>query len=184
MAGKGKGVDDERHLWPHFFRLIRSCRPKVIMGEQVAGPAGYSWFDGVRSDLEGESYAIEGVDIPACSANAPHIRQRIFWAAKDVADTEGRRWRVQQPKDKRQASGKINASSDDSASSVGTACSKGYWDNAIWLNGAEGKTRRVKSRVCLLADGVPARLGKLRAYGNAIVPQIAAEVIKAFMETL
>jgi hypothetical protein len=59
----------------------------------------------------------------------------------------------------------------------------GFWDNAVWLNGADGKTRRAKPGVRLLAHGVPARVGKLRAYGNAIVPPLAAEVIKAFMET-
>jgi len=35
-AGKRKGLDDERHLWPEFFRLVRACRPPVIFGEQVA----------------------------------------------------------------------------------------------------------------------------------------------------
>jgi hypothetical protein len=59
----------------------------------------------------------------------------------------------------------------------------GFWDNAVWLNGADGKTRRAKPGVRLLAHGVPARVGKLRAYGNAIVPPLAAEVIRAFMES-
>ena len=87
VAGKGKGFDDERHLWPHFFRLISACRPPVVMGEQVAGAAGYGWLDGVRLDLEGEDYSCEGVDIPACSVNAPHIRSRLYW----VAHTEHQR---------------------------------------------------------------------------------------------
>ena len=58
-----------------------------------------------------------------------------------------------------------------------------FWRNAIWLNGADGKTRRAEPNIRLLAHGVPARVGKLRAYGNAIVPPLAAEVIKAFMES-
>jgi DNA (cytosine-5)-methyltransferase 1 len=58
-----------------------------------------------------------------------------------------------------------------------------FWHDAIWLKGSDGKARRSKPGVRLLAHGIPARVGKLRAYGNAIVPQIAAEVIKAFMET-
>ena len=87
VAGKGIGTSDERHLWPHFFRLIKACRPAVVMGEQVAGKAGYGWFDGVRSDLEGEGYASRAVDIPACSVNAPHIRQRLYWVASAMDNT-------------------------------------------------------------------------------------------------
>ena len=88
-AGKGGGVDDPRHLWPDFFRLIRACRPPVVMGEQVAGAAGYGWLDGVLADLAGEDYAGRGVDIPACAVDAPHIRQRLYWIA--VGDAERRR---------------------------------------------------------------------------------------------
>lgn len=88
-AGKGGGVDDPRHLWPDFFRLIRACRPPVVLGEQVAGSAGYGWLDGVLADLAGEDYAGRGVDIPACAVDAPHIRQRLYWiAARDVADAD------------------------------------------------------------------------------------------------
>jgi len=51
-----------------------------------------------------------------------------------------------------------------------------------WIIGHDGKARRVEPSICLLAHGVPARVGKLRAYGNAIVPQVAAEVIGAYLE--
>lgn len=84
VAGKGLGADDPRHLWPHFFSLIRACRPPVVVGEQVAGKAGYGWLDGVRSDLAGENYASRGVDIPACAVDAPHIRQRLYWVAQNM----------------------------------------------------------------------------------------------------
>jgi DNA (cytosine-5)-methyltransferase 1 len=53
-----------------------------------------------------------------------------------------------------------------------------------WLVGADGKARRVEPGIRLLAHGVPARVGKLRAYGNAIVPQVAAEVIGAYMDAV
>jgi DNA (cytosine-5)-methyltransferase 1 len=86
-AGQGAGVNDPRHLWPDFFRLIRAARPPVVMGEQVAGSAGYGWLDGVRADLAGEGYASRGVDIPACAVDAPHIRSRLYWVA--VADRLG-----------------------------------------------------------------------------------------------
>jgi DNA (cytosine-5)-methyltransferase 1 len=86
VAGKGAGIDDPRHLWPHFHRLIAACRPPVVMGEQVAGAAGYGWLDGVRADLAREGYASRGVDIPACAVDAPHIRQRLYWVATDLGD--------------------------------------------------------------------------------------------------
>ena len=87
-AGRRSGTADDRHLWPHFFRLIRACRPACVVGEQVAGAAGYGWFDGVRFDLASAAYACRAVDIPACAIDAPHIRQRLYWVA--VADRESR----------------------------------------------------------------------------------------------
>lgn len=56
------------------------------------------------------------------------------------------------------------------------------WVGAEWLSGADGKARRFEPSIRLLAHGVPARVGKLRAYGNAIVPQVAAEVIGAYLD--
>lgn len=86
VAGKGAGADDARHLWPDVLRLASARRPPVIVGEQVAGKAGYGWFDGVRADLAGEGYASRAVDIPACAVDAPHIRSRQYWVA--LADAE------------------------------------------------------------------------------------------------
>jgi len=171
VAGKGAGTDDPRHLWPHFFRLIAACHPPVVMGEQVAGKAGYGWLDGVRSDLEGEGYACEGIDIPACAVNAPHIRQRLYWVANAESIGRGRR-----PHDEDE--GRREQPPADPCTRSGN-----FWSHAEWATGADGKTRRVKSGIRLLAHGVPARVGRLRAYGNAIVPPLAAEVIKAFMES-
>ena len=87
-AGKGRGVDDPRHLWPDLFRLVRGCRPGIVVGEQVSGKAGYGWLDGVRADLEAEGYACWAVDIPASAVDAPHQRNRLYWCA--VADAYGR----------------------------------------------------------------------------------------------
>lgn len=57
------------------------------------------------------------------------------------------------------------------------------WSDGVeWITGHDGKARRVKSGICLLANGAPARVGRLRAYGNAIVAQVAAEVIGSYMD--
>lgn len=90
-AGKGRGTDDPRHLWPDFHRLIRACRPPIVMGEQVAGAPGYGWFDGVSADLASEGYASRSVDIPACAVDAPQQRNRLWWVALVDAESLGRR---------------------------------------------------------------------------------------------
>lgn len=83
LAGKRLGADDPRHLWPDFFRLIRTIRPPVVMGEQVAAAAGTHWLDGVCADLADEDYSARAVDIPACAVDAPHQRNRLYWTAVD-----------------------------------------------------------------------------------------------------
>ena len=91
-AGKQRGCEDERHLWPTFFRLIRECRPASVFGEQVAGINGLAWIDHVFADLENQDYAVGAADFPACGAGAPHRRQRLFWVANaNSEDNSGRR---------------------------------------------------------------------------------------------
>ena len=90
-AGKGKGFEDERHLWPHFHRLIRERCPVVVLGEQVANKAGETWFDVVRADLEAEGYAAGPAVFPACGLGAPHQRKRLYWAASALADAKSER---------------------------------------------------------------------------------------------
>ena len=77
VAGKQRGADDERHLWPEYFRLIREIRPRWIIGENVAGHINMG-LDNVLSDLESEGYGWEAFVVPACAINAPHRRDRIW----------------------------------------------------------------------------------------------------------
>jgi DNA (cytosine-5)-methyltransferase 1 len=91
-AGKKEGTKDKRHLWPEMFRLIaglpESKRPPTIFGEQVAQKAGQAWFDTVQADLARENYAAGLVVFPACSVGAPHLRQRLYWFADNVDDSD------------------------------------------------------------------------------------------------
>lgn len=103
VAGEGKGIEDDRHLWPVFFGLIRECQPELIFGEQVASAAVLGsaskptkrdahkpiqpvWFDGICADLETANYACGAADIPAAGVGAPHIRQRLYWGAVRMAN--------------------------------------------------------------------------------------------------
>lgn len=111
VAGRQKGADDPRHLWPDFFRLIDACRPARLFGEQVSGKAGYDWLDGVIADLESKDYACWAYDIPACAVDAPHIRNRLYWHAKYMADSHDirkneREGKIQSP-DERPISGRM-----------------------------------------------------------------------------
>ncbi|NCX94416.1 MAG: DNA cytosine methyltransferase [Gammaproteobacteria bacterium] len=56
-----------------------------------------------------------------------------------------------------------------------------HWSNGVWIDYPDGKQRLVEPSIRLLADGVSNRVGKLRGYGNAIVPKVAAEFINVFM---
>jgi DNA (cytosine-5)-methyltransferase 1 len=58
------------------------------------------------------------------------------------------------------------------------------WSGAIWIPCADGKARRIEPGLEPLVNGVSGRVGRLRAYGNAIVPQIAAEFVIAAMDTI
>lgn len=58
----------------------------------------------------------------------------------------------------------------------------GFWRDADWLFCRDGKWRAVEPGTFPLAHGVPGRVGRLRAYGNAIVPQVAAKFIESFLE--
>lgn len=86
-AGKRKGFDDDRHLWPEWFRLIREHRPRVVFGEQVGGATGRAWFDRVAADLEVEGYAVGSAELCPSVLGFPR-RPRLFFVAH--ADGEGK----------------------------------------------------------------------------------------------
>ncbi len=319
-AGKAQGLCDERHLWPAFRGLIAECHPAIVFGEQVASKDGRAWLAGVRSDLEGDGYAVGAADLCAASVGAPHIRQRLYWVAnsnrpvgderprsgqQSVRDENQKSLRVanadrtgyqgsnrtgqpeaaagagpcsQHPRgncesgrladansagcaqlrrpgangapsaaterdgglalasglrldehaqqhgepeihsangnsrgehfdrcrvaggvgdagferdESRRGTGDVGRAPDQEQSetsqrerSGNAAASSGAWSNFQLIPCRDGKARRIESGTFPLADGVSGRVGLLRGYGNAIVPQVAAEFIRASIEAM
>jgi DNA (cytosine-5)-methyltransferase 1 len=84
LAGKRKGKEDERHLWPEMLRAIREIQPRWVVGENVFGLI--NWSDGlvfheVQTDLEDSGYEVWPYVLPACAVNAPHRRDRVWFVA-------------------------------------------------------------------------------------------------------
>jgi DNA (cytosine-5)-methyltransferase 1 len=194
-AGKGKGVEDERHLWPEFRRLISECSPAIVFGEQVASAAGRDWLAAVRADLEALEYAVGSADLCAAGVGAPHIRQRL-WFVADADDTKSQGRVIG-----RDSAGERAAGAGSVDGQLVYFQSKGgcwrrphgneeprgsgpfnFWSDAEYFFCRDGKARPTQPGLFPLAHGVSGRVGRLRAYGNAIVPEVAAEVIAAFME--
>lgn len=206
-AGKQLGQFDPRHLAPVFLSLISECRPPVLFGEQVAPAIAKSWMCDLQAHLEGEDYAVGFAVLPACGVGAPHKRDRLFFGAQQLADTCGHRVRMrpdegigakgevphgeEQRQWLRADIGAVRADISDRLANtrpqgrggISDAADPhhGFWSDADWLGCRDGKFRPVESGTFPLANGIPARVGRLRGYGNAIVPQVAAEFIASFM---
>ena len=76
VAGKRRGKEDDRYLWPEMCRVISEIRPSWVIGENVLGIVNLA-LDTVLSDLESQDYACQTFIIPACGVDAPHRRNRI-----------------------------------------------------------------------------------------------------------
>jgi DNA (cytosine-5)-methyltransferase 1 len=297
VAGRGKGEDDERHLWPAWFRIIRECKPPIIFGEQVASPAARAWLDIVSADLESAGYAVGSANLCACGVGAPHLRQRLYWVAVSyqqrcegsrlqlparrssetvdwVGNSANRQRRLREFYQSCEPTGAVGGRgvsdrlSDTTSSRFERRFTKanrkrqiqfdgrdlsdctmwnpdeerirrdggtvfeteektqlrnepyriespspvsGFWRNAEWLYGRDGKFRPAEPSSFPLAPRLPRgmgrlrpwerqladvagadvrslkaarrnRVGRLRGYGNSIVPHLAAEFIRAVME--
>lgn len=303
VAGAGLGRDDSRHLAPAFLNLVAECRPPVIFGEQVAAAIKkHHWLDALLIELEEEGYTCGAHVLPAAGVGAPHKRDRLFFGAVQLDDTESFRrstgrdghyawdvgkftraageddklvytedWRqqrvageladpqaegvrnlpgqgdrdaiggcagpddeladvrVQRRSDSERSrrdvvvpggrveeaeapagcgsdgdmadvqrdgsQGRLSGWQDPQRQTFGgqAGCSRpvGYaglsdshhpgWDDVDWLYCRDERFRPVEPGTFPLANGVPGRVGLLKGYGNAIVPQVAARFVSNFI---
>lgn len=208
MAGKRKGKEDERHLWPEMLRAIREIKPKYIVGENVFGLLNWNGglvFDEVHTDLELEGYEVQAVVIPAAAVNAPHGRDRVWFVAYSSCNANGLRTKGGMGMDgeileRRKGQKKANRFNDncqnqDVADTNLPRCqTKRKQPNPTTQNERiEHSSSRweqfpTQSPICGGDDGIPTELDRItfskwrteaiKGYGNAIVPQVAYEIFK------
>lgn len=162
-VGKRLGTDDERHLFPEMLRAIKEIKPRWVVGENVRGLV--SWNEGlvfheVYADLESQGYEVQSFLIPACAKNAPHRRDRIWFIAN--SKSLGLEHKIPKQELGREV---------------------GLRERVEW----NFQTKEsLKSGLCWGDDGLPKELDAItiskwrkesvKAYGNAIVPQVAMQI--------
>ena len=224
-AGKRKGTEDDRHLWPEMLRAIREIQPSYIVAENVYGIVNWNEglvFNEVQTDLEDEGYEVQPFILPACGKNAPHKRERIWIVAYNsntgsksmqrerengvygfefTANTQGphkQRNGLCEKQQKREVG--RSCSRTNRKRTIANSIKKGLEKlcgksknnekkfKAFKRNYNEWSEFPTQSPICSRDDGISSRLDgitfpkwrneSIKAYGNAIVPQVAYEIFK------
>ncbi len=196
VAGKRRGAEDDRDLWPEYRRIVTELQPRWVVGENVPGIRG-TILDEVLSDLEYLDYETGTLVVPACAMDAPHRRERLFVVAHTVrwgfqpvritgilagtcGDIEEEAHKWERGWDATDHSGTTLAYTD------AVRCTG--WTNYERQKQTERNGLEVASRwlpepgVGRVAHGVPHRVDRLRALGNAVVPQVAEWLGRRILE--
>jgi DNA (cytosine-5)-methyltransferase 1 len=207
MAGKRKGKEDERHLWPEMLRAIKEIQPRWVVGENVYGLVNWSGglvFHEVQADLEAAGYEVWPYVLPACAVNAPHRRDRIWFVAyatgngyKNGCQTTGgeercsEQWGLQQfegmggerttPNPNRNGREYALEDRQMERGRFRKLYQRGTWDSFPSV-----------SPICTGDDGLSSRLDSItfpkwrnesiKAAGNAIVPQVVLQIFKTIQQ--
>lgn len=172
VAGKRKGTEDDRDLWPEMFRIISDIRPTWVVGENVANFAKME-LDRTLFDLESIGYEARAFVLPALSVGAPHQRLRTFIVANSNSK---RRIRMDESKKNRRF-GEFTSSADWQKRQ------EARWNNAnnVLASGARVLADS-DSRVQRNDDGISEGVDRLKALGNAVVPQQVLPIFEAIMD--
>ena len=179
-AGQQLGAADDRHLWPAMREVIRRERPAWVIGENVVGFVNLG-LDEMLSDLEADAYAVRAFDIPACAVDAPHIRRRLWIVACDTHRNEQSELCV----DAEMA--ELCSSDGDAAHAHGSRLQRRderperTGERAAGAGLCERNWPSSESGLYGVDDGLPGRMDRLRALGNAVVPQIPEIIGRAIM---
>jgi DNA (cytosine-5)-methyltransferase 1 len=200
-AGKRLGKEDDRHLWPEMLRCIREVQPKWVVGENVLGLVNWSGglvFHEVQADLEAEGYEVQPYVLPAASVNAPHRRDRVWFVAyrnapdSDHGFSNEQKREIQAGRHTFERGGKRNAANANkerlhTSTTIRELERERF--RRVHQQGQHWKDFPTQPPICSGDDGLSDRLDNItfpkwrnesiKAYGNAIVPQVALQIFKA-----
>ena len=190
IAGKQKGKDDDRYLFPEMLRVIKEVNPRWIIAENVQNLINIS--DGqilqeLHNSLEAENYEVQTFCISAASVGAWHKRSRIWIVA---ANTNPRLCIGENKKIQTRGVAFNNGSSSNvtDTDKLRTQVQTQGKHTSIKMSGSTSKESwwKTQSKLCGVPDGVqyelyPNRANRIKALGNSIVPQIVTEIGKAII---
>ena len=195
-AGKQRGKEDDRWLWKEMLRVIVEAQPTWVLAENVAGLINMA-LDEVLLDLEAQDYATGTVILPACAKNALHRRDRCWIIARNVGNSDSKRCQGQQVCVQQGRQDQTRFETSWAGPDVAHSEYKG--SQGLRASGVEESHPHAGQEVPLcryerigssywetepavgrVADGIPNRVDRLKGLGNAIVPQVAYEIIRHF----
>jgi DNA (cytosine-5)-methyltransferase 1 len=227
-AGKRKGKEDERWLWPEFYRVVCEVKPRWVLVENVPGLLNADsgrLFAGILRDLAASGYDAEWNIVSAASVGAPHLRRRVFvvahascqrrqqdargsfsyevtnegWPKKennelkcngqsrregDVADSDQIRWPRRSRMFWQERRRELENGGAEIADPSGKRLSQPQQEREHGGSITECDWWTVEPDVGRVAHGIPSRVDRLRALGNAIVPQCAEYVGQCILNSL
>lgn len=204
VAGKRRGKEDDRYLWPEMLRVISELRPTWVVGENVAGIVNMA-LDQVYTDLENEGYTVQAFIIPACAVDAPHQRDRCAIMAYTKRIGQRGAWGIRGREGIHEKIEKRKADEPEQSSEVsGTVADTDNRSGALRGNRelpaveetqgqrtnhggrapeyVAGEWWPAEPHVGRVAYGIPARVDRLKCLGNAVVPQQFYPIFRAIAD--
>ena len=162
VAGKQRGKEDDRYLWPEMLRVIRELKPKWVVGENVSGLIRGALTD-ILSDLEGAGYEARAYSSEARNVGGMFRGQRIA-----VVAASHNRGAFMRRNGEFSADGEIERCRNNNR--------RGKKKPDLW------EWWQIEPRPYGMADGISCRVDRLRCLGNAVVPQQFYPIFKAIAE--
>jgi len=176
VAGKQQGKGDHRFIWDEMCRVVSEVKPEWVIGENVPGLVSNDngvVFEQICIDLEVEGYEVQPFIIPACAADAPHRRDRI-WI---VANRKCQQSHLRDTRPCRKGEAMAYTASEQAGRLQQLEFSPNVGPRSNWTEKAQKWA--TEPDVGRVAHGIPDRVDRLKGLGNAIVPQVVVPIMEA-----